>query len=422
MFKTLLRWIYILHESMMSAYRTVVLNKLRTSLSLLGVTIGIISIVSIFTVLDSLENNIRSSLSVFGTDVVIVDKWPWSAEDGDEEYAWWEYINRPVATLKEYDELKERMPGGTIVCFIGAIGSGVEYLNRNADNLQVWGTTEEFEAMRSFTIKEGRFFNTFELENGKNLCIIGNSIAEDLFNGLNPLGREIKIRGRKATIIGIFAKEGNSIIGGGSTDDVVLVPVDFLGSIVDLKEESSNPQIWVRHPGTPVPELKDVLRFTMRAIRGLKPSAKDNFALNQTSLMSTGVDQIFRIVGLAGWLIGIFAVLVGGFGIANIMFVSVKERTNIIGIQKALGAKNHYIILEVLYESILLSIVGGIIGLIVIYFGTLIATAQGFEITLGPNNIIFGLLISTVIGLIAGLLPAITASRLNPVKAIATTF
>ncbi len=417
------RWLYIFYESLQSAYRTVVLNKLRTLLSLLGVTIGIISIVSIFTVLDSLEYNIRSEIDTFGNDVVVIEKWPWTVEEGETEYPWWEYMNRPVTTLQEYDEIKRRMPLLENVCFIAAILSHIEYLNRSADEIIIWGTSDGFETVRSFDIQSGRFFNAFEINSGKNFCVIGNKIAEELFQNLNPLGRKIKIRGRNATIIGIFTKEGNSIVGGGSMDEVVVIPISFLGTMVDLKDENTGPQIWVKGPeGMSINELKENVRFHMRAIRGVKPSAKDNFALNQTSIMSEGIDQIFSGIGLAGWVIGIFAVLIGGFGIANIMFVSVKERTNIIGIQKALGAKRHYIILEVLYESILLSIVGGIFGLLFVFLGTLIVQSKDFNIFLSGNNIVFGLFISTVIGLIAGLLPAITASRLDPVKAIASTF
>jgi putative ABC transport system permease protein len=214
------------------------------------------------------------------------------------------------------------------------------------------------------------------------------------------------------------------MIGGGSVDEVVIIPIDFLGTMVNLREESSNPQIWVKPVSSSlgVNELKTNIRLLLRASRGLKLTARDNFALNQTNLMSAGIDQIFKMIGLAGWLIGIFAILIGGFGIANIMFVSVKERTSIIGIQKALGAKSNYIILEVLYESVLLSVVGGILGLLVIYLGTFIARAKDFEIYLGWNNIIFGLLISTVTGVVAGLLPAVAAARLDPVKAISSTF
>jgi putative ABC transport system permease protein len=417
-----MRWLFILHESFQSAYRTVTLNKLRTFLSLLGVTIGIFSIVSVFTVLDSMESNMRKAVESFGTDIIVVEKWPWAPENGTE-FAWWEYINRPVALLREYESLKDRMKDIQSACFISVIGTDIEYLDNKAEDMMLWGTSSEFEEIRSFDIYQGRFLSPQEISSGKNIGIIGYTIADELFQGRSPLGKSIRVKGKKITVVGVFAKEGKSIFGGGSTDQVVLVPVGFMATMVDLKNESSNPQIWVKAAeGMSVDELKVALRQTMRSIRRLNPRVKDNFALNETSLMSAGIDQIFKVVNVAGAFIGIFAVLVGAFGIANIMFVSVKERTNIIGIQKALGAKSFYIILEVLIESVLLSVIGGILGLLLIYIGTFIARAQDFEIYLHAGNVFLGLIISSVVGLIAGLMPAFTAARLDPVKAINSTF
>jgi putative ABC transport system permease protein len=417
-----MRWLFIFHESLQSAYRTIILNKLRTILSLIGVTIGIFSIISVFTVLDSMKANMQASVDSFGSDVVFIEKWPWTPESG-QEFAWWEYLNRPVTTLREYAEVKNRMKDVKTVSFTAAIQTEVQYLDNSADNMLLWGVTEEFEQVRSFDIAKGRFLSVFEINSGKSFGIIGNTIAEELYKNVNPVGKSIKVHGRDITIIGVFTKEGKSILGGGSMDKVVLIPVRFMAGMIDLKDERSNPQIWVKAaPGMTVNELKEEIRQNMRSIRRLNPRVKDNFALNETSLLSAGIEQIFKVVNVAGWFIGIFAVLVGAFGIANIMFVSVKERTPIIGIQKALGAKSYYIILEVLYESILLSLVGGILGLILIYAGTLIARGQDFNIFLSSGNIILGIVISTTVGLIAGLMPAFSAARLNPVKAIASTF
>jgi putative ABC transport system permease protein len=417
-----MRWLFIFHESLQSAYRTIILNKLRTILSLIGVTIGIFSIISVFTVLDSMKANLQASVDSFGSDVVFIEKWPWTPEPG-QEFAWWEYLNRPVTTLREYAEVKNRMKDVKSVTFTAAIQTEVQYLDNSADNMLIWGVTDEFEQVRNFDIARGRFLSVFEINSGKNFGVIGNTIAEELYKDVNPLGKSIKVQGKEITIIGVFTKEGKSILGGGSMDKVVLIPVRFLAGMIDLKDERSNPQIWVKAaPGMPVNELKEEIRQNMRSIRRLSPRVKDNFALNETSLLSAGIEQIFKVVNVAGWFIGIFAVLVGAFGIANIMFVSVKERTSIIGIQKALGAKSYYIILEVLYESILLSLVGGVLGLLLIFAGTLIARAQDFNIFLSSGNIILGIFISTTVGLIAGLMPAFSAARLNPVKAIASTF
>jgi putative ABC transport system permease protein len=417
-----MRWYFIIKESLQSAYRTVILNKLRTLLSLLGVTIGIFSIVSVFTVLDSMESNMRKAMASFGNDVLVIEKFPWTPENGTE-YAWWEYLNRPVTTMNEYDELKARMENIKAACFIGILQTDIEHLDNQAENIQIWGVSNEFEGIRSFDILQGRFLSPFEINSGKSNCVIGYTLADKLFQGRNPLGNSIRFKGKQATVVGVFKKEGKSPIGGGSVDEVVLIPVNFLATVTDLKSDNSSPQIWVKPvEGLAPDEFKQELRQTMRSVRRLSPRTKDNFALNETSMMSGLIDQIFKVVNLAGWFIGIFAVLVGAFGIANIMFVSVKERTNIIGIQKALGAKSYYIVLEVLYESVLLSIIGGMLGLILIYVGTFIARANDFEIYLSAGNIIFGLLISSTVGLIAGLMPALTAARLNPVMAIASTF
>ncbi|HEX2394370.1 MAG TPA: ABC transporter permease [Bacteroidales bacterium] len=417
-----MRWYFLLHESLQSAYRTVVLNKLRTLLSLLGVTIGIFSIISVFSVLDSMKSNMKKSLDSFGTDVVVVEKWPWAPEEGTE-FAWWEYLNRPVVTMREHDALKSRMDKIQAACFLGVTQADIEYLDNTAENLQIWGVSEEFEVIRSFDLARGRFLTALEINSGRNICVIGYTIAEELFQGQNPLGRSIRFKGKDATVVGVFSKEGKSLLNGGSMDNVILIPVRFFATVADMTTDNANPQIWIKPvEGFSVDELKEELQLNMRSIRRLSPRTKNNFALNETSLMSGMIEQIFAVVNVAGWFIGIFAVLVGAFGIANIMFVSVKERTNIIGIQKALGAKSYYIILEVLNESVLLSLIGGLLGLLLIYIGTFLAKGQGFEIFLSMGNIITGLLISSTVGLIAGLMPALSAARLDPVKAIASTF
>lgn len=414
---------YILQESLQSAFKTIVINKLRTVLSLLGITIGIFAIISVFTVLDSLESNVRESLSSLGDNVIYVEKWPWAPEDG-KEYEWWKYLNRPLPTLKEYQNLKKRLTKASTVCFVSARDRTIKYQSNSAENILVWGVSDDYEKSRSLNIEQGRYFTGFEVISGKNFAIIGKKLAGDLFRNENPLNKTIKISGHNATIIGILEKEGKSMLGGGSLDNNIVVPVNFFAKIINLREERSNPMIWVKaHDNVPVNELKDEVRGVLRAIRRLKPSAVDNFALNQTSMISAGLNQIFLVINIAGWIIGMFSILVGGFGIANIMFVSVKERTNIIGIQKAMGAKKNYILLEVLYESGILSLVGGIIGLILIFLGTLIIrNITDFDIYLTFGNIITGLIISGTVGLISGLAPALKAARLNPVEAISQTF
>ncbi len=418
-----MRFLYILKESLLSALKTINANKLRTLLSLLGVTIGIFAIISVFTVIDSMENEVKNTLADMGDDVIYVQKWPWAPEEG-EEYPWWKYLNRPVPTLKEYSEIKRRLRSAMAISFLAITEKTIEYKNNSAEDVQIWGVTEEFDYNRSLNIEKGRFLTAYEINNGKNFAIIGNEVASRLFEDEEPVGKRMKVMGNKTIVLGVLAREGKSFLGGGSMDEAVLMPVKFLGTLVDLRNEQNNPMIWVRAAeNVSVLELKEELRGVMRSIRRLKPSADDNFALNQTSMITSGINQIFNVINIAGAIIGIFSILVGGFGIANIMFVSVKERTHIIGIKKALGAKKHYIMLEVLYESGILSLIGGIIGLILIYIGTLIvAGLTEFNIYLSMGNILMGLIISSVVGLVSGLAPALSAARLNPVQAIAVSF
>ena len=418
-----MRHLNILNESFQSAIKTISVNKLRTFLSLLGVTIGIFAIISVFTVLDSMEAEVEKGLSSLGDDVIYIQKWPWAPEDG-KEYTWWKYLNRPVPSFKEHIEIKRRVKKALAVTFFAVTSRTIKYKNNSAENVEIWGVSEDFDINRSIDLQKGRYFSAFEINSGKNFAIIGDEVASKLFENEEPLAKNFKIHRSKVDIIGVLTREGKSMLGGGSLDKVVIVPVKFLGTIVDLRNEMNNPMIWVKaNTGVPVGELKEELRGAMRSIRRLKPSADDNFALNQTSVLTSGVDQIFKIINIAGALIALFSILVGGFGIANIMFVSVKERTHIIGIQKAMGAKKKYIMLEVLYESGLLSLIGGILGLFLIFIVTLIiGMTTDFNIQLTLNNIIKGLIISALIGFISGFAPARSAARLNPVEAIATTF
>jgi putative ABC transport system permease protein len=414
----------LIKESFLFTISALKVNRLRTLLTLLGITIGIFAIISVFTVLDSLENTIRNSLSSLGDDIIYVQKWPWAPPPG-EEYAWWEYLNRPIPSLKEYEQIKKRSDKAEIVNFAASTLRNVKYKSNTRENAIIWANSHEFEKIRNFELVAGRYFTPFESVSGKNICLIGYQIANDLFQGLDPVGKEIKIQGRKITVVGLIAKEGKDILNsGGSLDDMIILPIMYAKSIMDIKSENTNPMIMVKaKKGVTISELKDELRSIIRSTRTLNPKQKDNFALNQSSILNSALNSIFAVINIAGWLIGGFSILVGGFGIANIMFVSVKERTNLIGIQKSLGAKQNFILLQFLFEAIMLSLIGGIIGLFLIFIGSLFASSKiDLEITLTLGNIILGLFISIVIGIISGFFPSYKAAKLNPVEAINNTF
>ena len=279
--------------------------------------------------------------------------------------------------------------------------------------------SHQYDKVKNFEIAEGRYFTDIESSAGRPVAVIGDVLAKALFPMQDPLGKTIKVNGAKVTVIGVFKKEGESILGG-SPDTQVLVPVNYARSLVDIRDESLDPQIMVRaKPGVTNDDLISELTGLMRSVRKIKPAGEEDFALNQTSLISNQFDSLFGIIGIAGWIIGGFSILVGGFGIANIMFVSVKERTNIIGIQKSLGAKNYFILLQFMFESVFLSFIGGLIGLLIVFMITLFSgDSFGMEIVLSRSNVILGFTISILIGVVSGFVPAYTASQMDPVEAI----
>ncbi|MCS5663731.1 MAG: ABC transporter permease [Flavobacteriales bacterium] len=407
----------ILHESFRFAIQALIGNKLRTLLSLLGVTIGIFAIISVFAVVDSLERNIRNNVDSLGDNVVFVTKWPWAM---DGEYPWWKYYQRPVPTFKELPVLEQRLEMAEAVAFVaGAENKTAKFESNDVEGIGVAAVSHAYQDVYGFELSSGRYFSLLESATGKPVAVVGSNIVEELFKGDNPLGKVIRFMGQKVLVVGVFEKAGDSIIGN-SDDDNIVIPVKFARNFMRLNSESVNPMFMVKaKQGVTNDQLKDDLTRVMRSVRRLSPKSDDDFALNEISILSKGIDVMFRVIDLAGIIIGGFSLLVGGFGIANIMFVSVKERTNIIGIQKAIGARNYFILLQFLFEAILLCLIGGALGLLLVYTGTVLANNYiEFDVALSVNNIFTGLCVSILIGVISGIIPALSAARLDPVEAI----
>ena len=405
-------------ESIAFAYQALGVNKLRTLLSLLGVTIGIFSIISVFTLVDSLKSGIEESFDILNDDVLFIQQMPWGPEEGDTEFKWWEFIRRKQPALKDASNLQKRLTKADAVAFATGTSGVAEYKNSSYGSAEIAGVSFEYNEVIKLDIAQGRYFTEVESDGGRNTVIIGNEIAETLFGNLNPIGKSIKVKGHKVKVIGVFSKEGTSIIGS-PFDKLVLMPVKLITRMVDVR--NTDCQILVKsNPGVSNAELKDEIIGQFRAIRKLSIKKKNDFSVNEASMLSALVDGVFAMINAVGFVIGFFAILVGGFSIANIMFVSVKERTNIIGIQKALGAKNSFIMLQFLAESIFLCVFGGIIGLILMSILVLIVNmwSDSFTLVIFWSNLVIGVVISAVIGLVSGILPAYTASRLNPVDAI----
>jgi putative ABC transport system permease protein len=401
-------------------------SRLRSFLSLLGVSIGVLCIVSVRTSVGSLEKNIQDSIASFGSDVLYIQKWPWLL-GGD--YPWWRYYNRPQANAREMNLLRERLNSADACAIIYMSGGKkLQYRSSSTEGVMLSGVSIDYNKVKVLEFVQGRYFTASEVNSGSPVALIGSNIAETLFGaGVDVEGKEIRIDGIKVRVIGQLKKEGDDIFGF-TMDNNVIVPYSVMSNFMDMSRRGgdSDPLIAVTpKKGVDVEELKYEVRGVLRGVRRLAPNVEDNFAINQVSVFAEGISAIFGIVNIAGMCIGIFSVLVGGFGIANIMFVSVKERTYIIGIKKAIGAKKIYILLEFLLEAVVLCVIGGITGLLVVvvlfgglqyYLANVVETDFKFYIT--TANLLYGITISVITGILAGFIPAYSAANMRPVDAI----
>lgn len=412
-----------IYESFIFAWKALRANLLRTILSLLGVTIGIFAIISVLTIVDSLEKNIKDSLSFLGTGVVYLQKWPFVPEGGDE-FKWWEYMRRPNSSYNEYKFLLANLKEHDGISIFADRGRQLIKRNNNSiGDVELNGASSGYDIVFEINIEKGRYLTPDEIESGRNVAVIGYEVVQTLFpNDEDPIGKDIKIKNLKYRVIGTVKKEGESFLGITSKDYQVTIPYQSFRKLYStgmgrVWEIGSTIGIKGKPDDIGLVELENEIRGLMRVKRGLRPIEKDNFSINRPEAIMNIIGNLFDVVGVAGWIIGGFSILVGGFGIANIMFVSVKERTSIIGLQKSLGAKNYFILFQFLFEAIFLSLIGGLAGLGLVYLITFIPMGS-LEVALTVRNIVLGLGVATTIGLISGIVPAAMAARLDPVEAI----
>ncbi len=396
-------------------------NKLRSFLSLLGVSIGIFCVIAVASMVDGMESNVQSSFDSLGDDTVYVQRFSWT----DSGQQWWKYISRPYMKYHEYERLKEKSKtAGAMALEIADGGETIKFKDRQVENILIFGGTHDIGAIRNLEVEIGRYFTQGESIVGNNKIILGANIAEELFEDWeDPIGKSIRVKGNKVSVIGVLQKEGKSLLGDGY-DSAAFMPLSYFRTIVNINGRRYDPSLILKpKEGLAVEEMTDEIRSLLRAERRLKPREEDNFSFNQLSLITNKIGEVFGIMWLAGLIIGGFSILVGAFGIANIMFVTVKERTKIIGIKKSLGAKEYHILIEFLVESIVITIFGGLFGLLMVLVLLQIGNAfflESFEVSLNIKNIIIGLSIAVCTGLLAGIIPAIKAARLDPVVAIRT--
>jgi putative ABC transport system permease protein len=412
--------IRLILESFRFAWNALKMNAFRTTLSLLGVTVGIFAIIGVFTVVDSLEKSVRESLNFLGTGTIYVQKMPFIR---DESFKWWDYIRRPNLSYNEYKFLQKNLKSkSSIAIMSGDRASVMKYKNNSYDEGVLMGGSYSYKDIFSLPIAEGRYFTESETLAGRNVAVIGANIAKNLFEGVDPLGKTFKVRGRSFFVIGIIEEEGESFLGNNTNDDNVIVPYDSFRKMVvtgtgRYNERGSTIAVKGFDDDIGLVKMEYEMRGLLRAHRGLRPKDDDNFAFNRPEAIANIIGGVFDVLGLVGWFIGGFSILVGGFGIANIMFVSVRERTNIIGIQKSLGAKNYFVLFQFLFESVFLSVLGGLAGLFLVYLLSF-ASLGSMELSMTIPNMVLGLGVSVAIGMISGIIPAAMAARMDPVEAI----
>ncbi|MDB2494911.1 ABC transporter permease [Flavobacteriaceae bacterium] len=412
-------YLRVLRESFNFAINALTTNKLRTFLSLLGVTIGIFSIIAVLAAVDSLKNEINDSISSLDNSTIIIMRFNF----GPSDIPRWKSEQFPDVSYEEYQYIKKNVPNTKAVSFtLNVPRTAIKYEENSISNIDVGAITHEYYDIESLQIAEGRFFNEAESNSGTPVIVLGDEIAKTLFSSSSPLGKKIRLYGRKFTVIGVLKKEGAGLFGE-SKDTTVLLPVNMARKIFGDNNKSTFPQIIVK-PEKGIDNEGYIADLTqkIRMARGLKPDDINDFFINQLKGFKDVIDDITGTMNGIGWIISGFSLLVGGFGIANIMFVSVKERTNLIGIQKSLGAKNKFILFQFLFEAVILSLIGGLIGLILVFIVSVIASSFSgdFNFVLSPWNMFLGTAISAIIGLISGIIPAISASKLDPVEAIRT--
>ena len=412
----MLLYLRLLSESFSFAINALRNNKLRTLLSLLGVTIGIFSIIAVLAAVDSMDKKIKEDLSDMDMNTIYLMNFSF----GPSEVPRWKREQFPKVTYDEFEYLKKSVPSIEKISFnFFARNESVKYESNTVNSIRMKPSTDEFFDIEPIKIETGRLFNEAESNSGSPVIVIGSEVAKGLFENSDPIGKKIRLYGQKLTVIGVLKKQGQGMFGD-SNDVAVFFPVNFLRRMYGDENDALRAAILIKpEKGVDIEEFKAELSQKLRAFRGVKTGDIDNFFLNVLSGFTDFIDNIIGQMNMIGWIISAFSLLVGGFGIANIMFVSVKERTNLIGIQKALGAKNKFILFQFLFEAIILSLIGGIVGLFLVWIIALIlSSALDFEFVLSASNMLLGSGLAAFIGLISGIIPAISASKLDPVEAI----
>ncbi len=410
-------WLRSIGSSLGQAWQQLIGNKLRTALSLLGVSIGIFCIVAVQTAVDSLQQNVVSSLSKLGDNTFYIQRMPW-ADPGDD---WPKLMRRPPLTFDEYEALRESLSDIGSAGYYGIVGGrSVRWRDNSVSGVFTVAGSQEVDDFFGFEFMDGRNITPMEYSRGGNVAILGYETAQDLFGGVDPVGREVRAFGQKLLVVGVLKKSGEDLLQVFNFDNALVVPYHFVAKAVNLESNVFFSSLMAKPlAGYTREDVEDIVRMTLRSERRLKPVAEDNFSVNSLDMLTSVLDAIFGVLNIVGFIVGGFAIFVGGFSVANIMFVSVKERTSLIGVKMALGASRRVILVEFLIESVALCFLGGLMGLGFVLLAIVgLNAVVPYEMSLSMGNVVLGFVLSMLIGIVAGVIPAWQASRMDPVEAI----
>ena len=405
----------IIRNSLKLTFQELKVNKLRTVLSLTGVAFGIFCIISVLATVNSMERNIQNEVKSLGSNTIYIDKWDYS---GGPDQPFWKLMNRPQPKYEEAEMVRQRAVILDDIAFFIQTSGGISHNDDLLQNVSIYGVNEQQMIIQPLNFEQGRFFSASEFNAGSNVCVIGFANAESLFGTTErAFGKQVVIKGKKTTIVGIIKKMGKSMIGL-DYDNCVMLPYKYCKQL--FEEKNANPILIAKgKEGVPTAALMDELKGIMRQIRRLSPRQEDNFSLNSVEAFSKAITGFFSIVNIVGAIVGGISLIVGLFGIANIMFVTVRERTSVIGLKKAIGAKKSSILFEFLMEATILCILGGIIGLFFVYILTLILSGPlNFPVFISLPMLLTAIIICIAVGILAGIIPASQAAKMDPVAAI----
>ncbi len=405
----------ILANSLRLTFQELKVNKMRTALSLTGVAFGIFCIIIVLAIVNSFERNIQTEVKSLGSNTIYIDKWDYS---GGPDQPIWKFRSRPNPKYEEAGLVKERSHLLDDIAYLMQTGGTISTHDEVIQNATVYGITEAQMTIQPLSFATGRFFSSSEFNAGSTVCLIGFSNAEDLFGSTErALGKQIDIKGKKVTIVGVIKKEGTNFIGW-DYDKCVMFPYNFCKQV--FTDDFSNPILIAKgKEGVTTAALMDELKGIMRQVRRLSPTQEDNFSLNSVEAFSQALSSFFVTLNIVGSIIGGISLIVGMFSIANIMFVTVKERTSVIGLKKAIGAKKRSILFEFLMEASLLCLLGGAFGLFFVWITTMIITnLADFPVYISVPMLIATIIICLVVGILAGIIPASQAAKMDPVVAI----